>query len=79
VQNNQAITLHSTQLRQPVEIGEQILAQVRYRQTPFLVTVAELSDGRVTVTPTERREPAAIGQSCVLYRGENCLGGGIIK
>lgn len=55
-------------------------AQFRYRQTPFTVTVTEPKDGRAILTvPDTTIEFPSHGQSCVLYRGEQCLGGGIIS
>lgn len=53
-------------------------AQCRYRQKPFLVTVTQLSDGNVSVTPKDATDLPSSGQSCVLYQGEQCVGGGII-
>jgi tRNA-specific 2-thiouridylase len=73
------LELHSICLRQPVHTGEIIAAQIRYRQTPFLMNVTEITKQHLRVTPVERIERPAAGQSCVLYQGENCLGGGILE
>ncbi len=62
----------------PPQIGEQLLAQFRYRQTPFLVTIVNVSDTTFTITVNEATEIGASGQSCVLYDAEVCLGGGMI-
>lgn len=54
-------------------------AAVRYRQEAVPVAVQRLKGGRLTV---EFRKPVfavAPGQSCVLYRVAECLGGGVIK
>jgi tRNA-specific 2-thiouridylase len=73
-----ALELHSTCLRQPIQVGEIVTAQIRYRQTPFSVTVGDSNDDRLVVTPVESIQRPAVGQSCVLYRGSLCLGGGIL-
>lgn len=55
-----------------------VTAQFRYRQKPFPVTVTidDRGYGILSVlTEVERPSP---GQSCVLYRDDRCIGGGII-
>ncbi len=55
-------------------------AQFRYRQKPFAVSV-EMTDGghgMLTVLDAHIDMPS-VGQSCVLYAGMECLGGGIIN
>lgn len=56
------------------EINTPLLAQFRYRQTPFVVTYV----GDQQIKLTEPVAAAAAGQSCVLYAGDRCLGGGMI-
>lgn len=73
-----ALTLYRTVLRRDIEPGSPLFAQIRYRQTPFPVTVAPAADGALVVTPTEEIDQPAAGQSCVLYDGDHCIGGGII-
>ena len=55
-------------------------AQFRYRQKPFLVTFEKQNNTTASLTlhDTEIEMPSN-GQSCVLYDGEQCLGGGIIE
>lgn len=73
------IYLTNVVLRQSLHVGQQLEAQVRYRQTPFLVQVTGYTDTTSltlsVVTPTDA---IVAGQSCVLYQGSLCLGGGII-
>lgn len=75
----QALDLHSICLRQPVALGEEVMAQIRYRQTPFAVTLTKQTETQLIVTPKADIERPAAGQSCVLYRGSLCMGGGIIS
>jgi tRNA-specific 2-thiouridylase len=72
------ITLHSTCLREELADGETIEAQIRYRQEPFTVTIKSISGTSMEIVPTDRIPNPAAGQSCVLYKGEKCIGGGII-
>lgn len=57
---------------------KEVTAQFRYRQKPFSVLVTQ-KKGVVSVQPLESVEIPSAGQSCVLYDGDICLGGGIIS
>jgi tRNA-specific 2-thiouridylase len=72
------VTLQSFILRSQLEIGEVIEAQFRYRQAPFKVTVMKQSAEELIIKPATTFEQPAEGQSCVLYKGTHCIGGGII-
>lgn len=62
------------------EIPGECEAQFRYRQQPFPVSVRTLPDGRgMLIDVRNDTDLPAIGQSCVLYDGNECLGGGIIS
>lgn len=71
--------LHSICLRQSIDSGEILEAQTRYRQEPFLVTVTHIDTDLLVITPKEPLQSPAKGQSCVLYRGPLCIGGGILR
>ncbi|MBY0309830.1 tRNA 2-thiouridine(34) synthase MnmA [Patescibacteria group bacterium] len=73
-----SLMLHSVTLRNPFIAGDTIAYQTRYRQNPNSAIVTSVSEGSVVITPNGTYEAAASGQSCVLYQGEECLGGGII-
>jgi tRNA-specific 2-thiouridylase len=72
------LTLFSTVLRETLTEGETLEAQFRYRQKPFAVTVKNITDNSLTLLPLEEVDQPAAGQSCVLYKGTHCIGGGII-
>lgn len=57
--------------------GEEISAMVRYRQKPFVVNIQE-EGNKVLIYPQSDIEKPPAGQSCVLYQGDECLGGGVI-
>lgn len=77
-QSTEAVLLENTILRREIAAGEVIEAQYRYRQTPFAVRVTEVSKTKLSIAPETAADAPASGQSCVLYRGNHCLGGGII-
>lgn len=54
-------------------------AQFRYRQRPVSVTVSDIANDTATIRAIDRIDAPAPGQSCVLYNGDICLGGGIIR
>jgi tRNA-specific 2-thiouridylase len=63
----------------PPEAGK-YLARFRYHQTPVPCSIESVkeSDEKITVTFLALQAGVAIGQSLVLYNGEECVGGGII-
>ena len=72
------ITLKETVLRSELKVGEVYEAQTRYRQTPFSIKVISMENNSILISVLEDTEAVASGQSCVLYKGSLCLGGGII-
>ena len=59
------------------EEGKTYSARTRYRQT-LLPCVVAINGAEAKVTFLASTEPAAPGQSLVVYDGEVCIGGGII-
>jgi tRNA-specific 2-thiouridylase len=79
LQISQDLILQNIVLREEVKVGDTLSAQTRYRQTPFGVEIKSVTDKEMVLKITEdSTEAVASGQSCVLYLGELCLGGGII-
>ncbi len=59
--------------------GRAVLAQFRYRQKPIPLTIVATDHDTLTLHAEDAIEQAASGQSCVLYEGDRCLGGGMIR
>lgn len=79
LQISQDLVLQNIVLREELNAGDKLSAQTRYRQTPFGVEIKSVTDKEMVLKITEdSTEAVASGQSCVLYLGELCLGGGII-
>lgn len=60
-------------------VGENIEIQTRYRQKTTVCRVTEVTAQTLTLAYMEESEMISSGQSCVLYRGMQCCGGGIIQ
>jgi tRNA-specific 2-thiouridylase len=73
------LTLEQTVLRAPLENGDRVTFQTRYRGPIYHGEIAAQSGATLTIACSEKREASAAGQSCVLYRDTLCLGGGIIS
>jgi tRNA-uridine 2-sulfurtransferase len=55
-----------------------ISIQMRYRQHPISAAIQSYDNQHAILTLNEEAETPSVGQSCVLYDGDVCLGGGII-
>ena len=55
------------------------VAKFRYRQKDIPVTVKLLDNNEIKITYGEPTKAVTPGQVAVLYDGDICLGGGIIK
>lgn len=60
------------------QIGLQIGIQTRYRQRQSLCVIEAVNDAALLLSYEEDAEEVSEGQSCVLYDGSRCVGGGII-
>jgi tRNA-uridine 2-sulfurtransferase len=63
----------------PPALGEQLSYRLRYRQPLSLCRVGKLKSSLVSIFPEAPPSFPAPGQSLVLYRGNECVGGGIIE
>ncbi|MFM2339396.1 MAG: hypothetical protein RLZZ360_32 [Candidatus Parcubacteria bacterium] len=79
--NDDSITLRHVIWRDPIApaVGHVVEAQFRYRQTPFPLTIVAITKDELILKPTTPIEQGASGQSCVLYEGGRCLGGGMMR
>lgn len=57
----------------------EITFQSRYRQQTSGACVIHVSNNELQLTVLEQTDGVSTGQSCVLYDGPHCLGGGIIS
>lgn len=71
-------TLHNVVFREEIKTNDYVEYQIRYRQKPISAKVINVTKGELILAANESVEKASAGQSCVLYRGTHCLGGGII-
>ena len=61
------------------KVGDQLEAQVRYRQKHQSCEVVSVGESTIVVRFVHPQRAVAIGQSLVLYENEQCLGGGVIS
>lgn len=72
-------TLREVVTRETISHSDTLTAEFRYHDThPSEVTVTDVGKDTLTISLDSPRDAIAPGQSCVLYRGEVCVGGGII-
>lgn len=64
---------------EPPAAGEEVDVMIRYRANPVTVTLASATDDEFRLKFNQPVRGITPGQVAVLYRGEQCLGGGIIK
>jgi len=70
--------LHWTRGKAPT-LPLRVDVQVRYRQEPVSARMRESRRGMVNLEFTNPVRAVAPGQSAVIYKGQECLGGGIIS
>jgi tRNA-uridine 2-sulfurtransferase len=73
-----SLKLQSINIRSQLKEGDILEAQIRYRQKPFLIQIVSSSSETLNLQVIDNSERPDQGQSCVLYRNTECLGGGII-
>lgn len=73
------VVLDDMVLRGSVQTPVLSTAQFRYRQRPFPVQLLEVNGPRGKLTVDAPTEAPSVGQSCVIYHDDVCIGGGIIS
>ncbi len=59
--------------------GKDVHARIRYRGKLLPISVEQMSAHEARITTAASEEGIAAGQSVVFYKGEECLGGGVIN
>ena len=59
--------------------GGKVLVRIRYRQEPQKAILNKISETDWEIVFTKPQGIMAVGQSAVLYKKNECLGGGIIE
>ena len=73
------LTIYSLNLiGEPVALLQKFQLQTRYRQMPIACKVLHISADSMELLLLDESDIPSSGQSCVLYDGPVCLGGGII-
>jgi tRNA-uridine 2-sulfurtransferase len=72
------IKLENVKIRSLLQKGQVVEMQTRYRQNPIPAQIVMVSDSGMQLQVQEETEAVAKGQSCVLYAGDVCHGGGMI-
>ena len=60
------------------KIGDKVEIRVRYRQTLTPAIIQSIKDDIAVIVPEKEVDAVTPGQSLVMYKGEECLGGGVI-
>jgi tRNA-specific 2-thiouridylase len=65
-------------IRKEHKLPTKILAKIRYRQEPQEATLKTDKRGDIVVTFNEKQRAIAPGQTIVAYKGDECIGSGVI-
>lgn len=65
-------------IRKEYTLPTKILAKIRYRQDPQEATLKENKQKDITITFKDKQRAIAPGQTIVAYKGDECIGSGII-
>ena len=82
---NEVVIAHTNWISDEPKEGETLMARFRHQQTLRRVRVLKKEGGKDTeeeawtIVFVEEQETVSPGQSLVVYRGNQCLGGGIVK
>jgi tRNA-uridine 2-sulfurtransferase len=62
----------------PQKLPTKIIAKIRYRQEPQEATLKENKQKDIVITFKKKQRAIAPGQTIVAYKGDECIGSGII-
>lgn len=79
IEAKEELNLHSISNNTQLIEGTEYEVQLRYRQTPIFATCNKVKANSVNIRLEQATSGVAPGQSCVLYQGTQCFGGGIIQ
>jgi len=65
-------------IRKPYKLPTKIVAKLRYRQEPQEATLKENKQKDTIITFKDKQRAIAPGQTIVAYKGDECIGSGII-
>ena len=60
-------------------INKHFEVKTRYQMTPFKCKVIQSKDNSIVLKSTTPHQFISPGQSCVLYKGDAIIGGGVIN
>ena len=75
---DEAIITSMNYFNEKIKDGEHLMVKFRYRQEDHGVTCYNLGNGDIKLVYDEPYKAVTPGQACVFYKGEECLGGGLI-
>jgi len=65
-------------IRTPEKLPMKVIAKIRYRQVPQEATLKTSKDWDIIVSFKEKQRAIAPGQTIVAYKGDECIGSGVI-
>ncbi len=77
--SDEAIISSMNYFNEHIEDGEHLNVKFRYRQEDRGVTCYNLENGDIKLVYDEPYKAVTPGQACVFYKGEECVGGGLIE
>lgn len=77
--SDEAIITSMNYFNEPIKDGEHLNVKFRYRQEDRGVTCYNLDNGDIKLVYDEPYKAVTPGQACVFYKGEECVGGGLIE
>ena len=77
--SDEAIISSMNYFNEKIADGEHLMVKFRYRQDDRGVKCYNLENGDVRLVFDEPYKAVTPGQACVFYKGEECVGGGLIE